>query len=87
MFQLHRDLQQVVVFLVQFFQHFVTGFAHHGGAWVVVLVHAVAEAHQTERVVLVLGTLDELRNVLNGFDLFQHLQCGFVGAAVCRAPQ
>ncbi|MNE35558.1 hypothetical protein D3C80_1293290 [compost metagenome] len=87
MFQLHRHFQQVVVLLVQFFQHFVTGFAHHGGAWVVVLVHAVAKAHQAEGVVLVLGALDKLRDVLNGFDLFQHFQRGFVGAAVCWPPQ
>ena len=46
------------------------------------------EAHQAERVVLVLGPVDERGGVTVGVaDLRQHLQDGLVGAAVQRAPQ
>ena len=86
MLKLHRHFQQII-FATQFFQHFVAGFTHHGGTRVVVLVHAVTEAHQAERVVLIFRTTHELRDVLNGADLFEHLQCCFVGATVCWPPQ
>ena len=82
----HGHFQQIV-FGAQFFQHFMAGFTHHGGARVVVFVHAVAEAHQTERVVFVFRATDKFRNVLNGTDLFQHLQRSFVRATVRRSPQ
>src|SRR5262245_47118020 len=60
---------------------------HHRGAWVVVLVDAVAEAHQTEIVVLGLGALDEFGDALLAADLAQHAEHGLVGAAMRRAPQ
>ncbi len=47
----------------------------------------MAEAHQTEVVVLVLGALDGGFHLVRRTDFFEHLQHGFVGAAVCRAPQ
>ncbi|MNV84244.1 hypothetical protein D3C71_1781050 [compost metagenome] len=40
--------EQRVVFQAQFGQHFVAGFLHQRGARVVVLVHAVAKAHQLD---------------------------------------
>ena len=63
------------------------GFTHYGGARVVVFVHAVAKAHQAERVILIFRTTNKFRNVLNGADFFQHFQRRFVGAAVRRSPQ
>ena len=57
------------------------------GARVVVLVDPVAEAHQAERIVLVLGAGNELRNAVDRADLRQHVQRGFVGAAVGRTPE
>ena len=63
------------------------GLLHDLGARIVVLVDAVAEAHQAERIVLVLGALDVLRDAVDGADLLQHLERGLVGAAMGRAPQ
>ena len=63
------------------------GLLHDLGARIVVLVDAVAEAHQPERVVLVLGPRDVLRNVLDLADFAEHLERRLVGAAVRRAPQ
>ena len=57
------------------------------GARVEVLVDAVAEAHQAEARFLVLGLVDRRLHVFRAADLFQHLQHGFVGTAVRRAPQ
>jgi hypothetical protein len=61
--------------------------AHHFGAWVVVFVHAVAEAHQAEGVILVLGLLDEFRDPLCRANLVQHVEAGLIGAAMAGAPQ
>ena len=47
----------------------------------------MTEAHQAERVVFVFRAAHEFRNVLNGADLFQHLERGFVSATVRRSPQ
>ncbi len=63
------------------------GFTHNGRARVVVFVNTVTEAHQTEGVILVFRAAHELRNVLNGANLFQHLQRRFVRATVRRSPQ
>ena len=52
-----------------------------------VLVDAVPEAHEPERIVLVLGALDELRDAVDRADLAQHLQARLVGPAVRRAPE
>ena len=68
-------------------QHLVAGLAHQLGARIVVLVHAVPEAHQAEVVVLVLGAVDEVADARDVADLLQHVQRGLVGAAVRRSPQ
>ncbi|MNT69888.1 hypothetical protein D3C72_2082330 [compost metagenome] len=86
MFQLHRHFQQII-FGTQLFQHFVAGFTHYGRARVIVFVNTVTEAHQAEGVIFVFRTTHEFRNVLNGADLFQHLQCRFVSTTVRRSPQ
>ena len=56
-------------------------------ARVEVLVHAVAEAHQAERVVPVLGALDVLRDLGRVADVPEHVDHRLVGAAVGRTPQ
>ena len=68
-------------------EHLVAGLLHDLGARIVVLVDAVAEAHQAEAVVLVLGALDEFRDAVDRADLAQHLERRLVGAAMRRAPQ
>ena len=68
-------------------EHLVAGLLHHLGARIVVLVDAVAEAHQAEAGVLVLGLLHVFGNAIDGADLLQHVERGFVGAAVRGAPQ
>ena len=52
-----------------------------------VLVNAVTEAHQAERIVLVFRLFDVLADLADITDLFEHVEHGFIGAAVCRAPQ
>jgi NAD(P)-dependent dehydrogenase (short-subunit alcohol dehydrogenase family) len=86
----HGQLEQRVVLQAQLGQHFVAGLAHQLGARVVVLVHAVAEAHQLDAGVLVLDLgheLADLGHAAHLLDVFQHVQRRFVGAAVRRAPQ
>ena len=61
--------------------------AHHGRAWIVVLVDAVPEAHQAEAVILVLGLFDIFRDAVHAADFVQHVEAGLIGAAMARAPQ
>ena len=68
-------------------QYFVAGLTHYRRAWVIVLVNTVTEAHQLERVVLVLGLGDIGIDVGDITDFVEHVQHRFVGATVCRAPQ
>ena len=63
------------------------GVLQHLGAGIVILVDAVAEAHEAERVVGVLGTLDELGDPLTVADLAQHLQHRLVRAAMRGTPE
>ncbi len=60
---------------------------HDARARIVVLVDAVAETHQAERIVLVLGPRNIFRNAIDGADLGQHVERGFVCAAMGGAPQ
>ena len=73
--------------MFELLQHLVGGLLHHLRARVVILVDAVAEAHQPERVVLVLGAGDIFGDALRVADLAQHVERRLVGAAVRRAPQ
>ena len=60
---------------------------HDRRARVVRLVHAVPEAEQPPRVVLVLGARERLGDVFDAADVDEHAQARLVGAAVGRAPQ
>ncbi len=57
------------------------------GARIEVLVNAVAEAHEAERVVLVLGLREVLVDLADVADLVEHLEHGLVGPAVRGPPQ
>ena len=47
----------------------------------------MAEAHQADAIDLVLHLVDVLPHIVDGADLLQHLECGFVGAAMRRTPE
>ncbi len=59
---------------------------HDLGTGVVGLVDAVAEAHEAEGVVLVLGPLQRIRDVLYMPNNLQHAQHGLIGSTVCWPP-
>ena len=84
--ELERHVEQRIVLDTDLTQHFMAGFLHDLRARVIVLVDPVAEAHEAETVVLVLGTADVFRDALRFGDLAQHVQCGPVGGAVARTP-
>src|SRR5713101_985911 len=85
--QREGELEEAIVAQAELLQHLVAGLAHELCPWIVVLVHAVPEAHEAHTRVLVLRALDEFADPGHIADLFQHLQAGFVGAAVSWAPQ
>ena len=64
-----------------------TRFPHNPRPWIVIAVHAVAEPHQAERVILVLRPADILADPALVADFLQHAQHRLVGAAVRRPPQ
>src|SRR5690348_4073047 len=62
--ELKRHVKERVVAMVttHSFKHLVQGPPHHRRSWVMGLVHAIAKTHESERITLVLGTLDVFRN-------------------------
>src|SRR5713101_2371742 len=85
--QREGELEEAIVPQAELLQHLMAGFAHELCPRIVVLVDAVPEAHEAHARVLVLRALDEFPDPGHIADLLQHLQAGFVGAAVSRAPQ
>src|SRR5690606_33837237 len=85
-FKLHGQLKLRVVD-AQLAKYLVAGLLHDLGARIEVLVDAVAEAHQFEWIVLVLGLGEEFLDVGNVADLIQHGEYGFVCTAMRRAPE
>ena len=87
---LERDLLQLLGDLQQRvdagdLEDVVAGLLDDLGARVVVLVDAVAEAHQA--LVAVLDALDELADLVLAADALEHPEHGLVGAAVQRAVE
>ncbi len=82
-----RHPQRWIVLHPKFVEHFMAGLLHDLGARVVALVHAMAEAHQAEGVITVLGFGDELVDVLLVADFVEHVQHRLVGAAVGGPPE
>ena len=90
LFQRHGQLEQWVVLQAERGQHFLAGFLHQLGARVIIFIDAVAEAHQLDIGVLVLDLVHELAHfgdTPHSLDVFQHVQAGFIRAAMRRAPQ
>src|SRR6266851_769440 len=85
--QREGELEEAIVPQAELLQHLMAGLAHELRPRIVVLVDAVPEAHEAHARVLVLRALDEFHDPGHIADLLQHLQAGFVGAAVSRAPQ
>src|ERR1700722_20360682 len=85
--ELNRDVKQRIVLDSELVEHLMGGALHDLGARIIVLVNAMAEAHQAKRIVLVLRLGDVFGNVLDPSDLAQHLERGLVGAAVGWAPK
>ncbi len=87
LFQFQSDVEKRIVLDAEFTENLMTGLLHDLGAWIVVLVNAVTKAHQTEWIVLVLGTGDEFWNAVNRADFSKHVKRGFVCATMSRAPE
>src|SRR5699024_4910 len=87
LFQLHCQIQQFIA--TEVLEYLVCGLLDDGCAWVVVLVHAVAEAHQANALFFVLHAVHELGcvTVVVVLDVFQHLKNSGVSAAVQRTRQ
>src|SRR5215218_5138878 len=60
--KLHCYVEQRVVLDAELVENFVAGLLHDFGARVVVLIDAMAKTHQSERIVLVLGSADIFRD-------------------------
>src|SRR5207248_4817164 len=85
--EFERDLEQRIILAADFAKNLVAGLLHDLGARIVMLVHAMPEAHQAETVVGVLRSADKFRNALRLADLSEHVQRRLVGAAMRRSPQ
>src|SRR5699024_1464976 len=68
-------------------EYLMTVTANDGRPWVEVLVYPMAETHEPERVILVLGFCDVLGDVAGITDFVEHVEHGFVGAAVGGTPE
>lgn len=64
-----------------------TGLLHDPRPRVIALIDAMAEAHEPERIVPVLGTLDVFRNAVDRGDLLNHRQSRLIGAPIRRPPE
>src|SRR4029078_4516859 len=87
--ELKRHVKERVVAMVttHSFEHLVQGPPHHRRSWVMGLVHAIAKTHESERITLVVGTLDVFRNAGDCADLLQHHEHRLGGTAVHRSPE
>src|SRR6185437_14874541 len=85
--ELERDLEDRVVAVTDSVQHLMTCLLHDLRPRIIVLIDAVTEAHEPERITLVLCPLDIFRNAIDRADLLQHLKRSLVGAPVSGAPQ
>src|ERR1700722_8517610 len=82
-FAFERDFDQRVD--AHHVENFVGDVLDDAGAGIVVLVNAMAEAHQ--QLLACFDALDIRRDVLDGSDFNQHAEHGFIGAAVQRAVE
>src|SRR3990172_3096540 len=79
-----RDLEQGVDD-AEGVEHVIRGCLDDSGSGIEVLVDTMTESHQAERIVLVLGSIDEGGHVFaTGHDHVEHVQYLLVGTAVER---
>ncbi len=87
LFQLARHIEDRIVLTPSVVEHFGRGLLHDLRARIEILVDAVTEAHQAERIVLVLGALDKFGNTIRRSDFAQHVERRFIRTAMGRTPQ
>ena len=87
LFELQCDLEQRLIAGIQICKQLVASLADDGRPWIEILVNAVSETHEPEGVVLVLGAFHVFGYVLRIADRLQHVDDGFVGAAVGGTPK
>jgi hypothetical protein len=64
-----------------------THLLHLTGTWIEVLVNSVAESHDTEGTVLVLGLGDILGYSVLRLDLIKHFEACLIGTTMSWAPE
>src|SRR5690606_37974728 len=82
-----RELEQRRIVLPEPLEHAVARLANDRGARIVALVNAVPEAHQPERIVLVLRARNVLADSIDGADLLEHVDHRLVRAVVRPPPE
>ena len=75
--KVHSQIQEAFAANAQLVQNFVSVLAQDLCPGIEIFVNPVAEAHQPEGIVLVLGPGDKFRNALLSANLAQHVQNGF----------
>src|SRR5262245_41371604 len=74
--EFQRGLKQRIATLAELIKYGIALIAHHLGPRIIVLVHAMSEPHQSEAVVLILGSLHVFGHAIDAADFLQHLQRG-----------
>ena len=86
-FKLQGEFLEGIVGPPHLFEYAVGRLFQYLGPRVVVFVYPVAEAHESEGIVGILGTFDVVVDAMDVADFVQHSKHGFVGAAVGRSPK
>src|ERR1700722_260906 len=85
--QLERDVEQRIVLDAKLVEHVMRRLLHDLGARIVILVDAMAKAHQAERIVLVFSLGDIFWNIVDRADFAEHFERRLIGAAMGGPPQ
>ncbi len=64
-----------------------TSCPHQGGAWIMIFINAVTKAHQSERIVFILGLIYISGDMFNIINFYQHVEYGFIGTTVGCTPE
>ena len=87
LFEGHRQLKELLVLDLQLVEHFVTHLLHLFSSRVEVLIDSMAETHNTEGTVLILGFFYILWNSIFRFDFIKHLEACLVGPSMSGSPE
>ena len=82
-----RDFEDLLVAAASAVEDVAADFFEDLRARVVAFVNSMAKAHEAEGVIGVFGALDVVVDFVDAADLAQHVERGFVGAAVRGAPE